>query len=144
MNKAISNARRLYIDSNIVIYFIEAHEETRVHIRRLFSYVNEHDIRLVTSEATVGECLYGARKRQHAELVGRYADLFNDTDALELVPVERETFEQAAEIGAPRNLKLLDAVHVATALCEGCDVFVTNDKGIKSTDELKVVQLLDL
>lgn len=144
MNKEILNARRIYIDSNIIIYFIEAHEENRLYIRHLFSYVNEHNIQLVTSEATIGECLYGARKQQHAELVGRYTDLFNDADALELIPVERETFEQAAEIGPPINLKLLDALHVATAQSEGCDVFVTNDRGIKSMDDLKVVYLTEL
>jgi predicted nucleic acid-binding protein len=144
MNKAISSARRIYLDANIVIYFFEGAEETRIPARRLFTYANDYDIRLVTSEVTIGECLFGVYKKQRLELGPKYSALFDDADAIELIPVERETFAQAAEIGAPNNLKFVDAIHVATALAEGCNVFVTNDQGIKSTPDLTVVYLTEI
>jgi predicted nucleic acid-binding protein len=50
----------------------------------------------------------------------------------------------AARIGARKGLKLVDAIHFSAALEPGCDVFVTNDSRIRSSDGLEVVLLENL
>jgi predicted nucleic acid-binding protein len=60
---------------------------------------------------------------------------------LELLPVSQETLENAATVGARHRLKVVDAIHVATALAAGCDAFLTNDAGIRVSDGLRLVRL---
>ena len=40
--------------------------------------------------------------------------------------------ERVLEIGAELRLKLVDAIHVATAEALGCRTFLTNDRGIRA------------
>ena len=98
----------------------------------------------MTSEITLGECLYGAYKRERADSVARFESLFHEVGIFDFIPAEMEIIKCAARIGAERRLKLTDAIHFVSALEVGCDVFVTNDRGIKSSPDLTVVQLPDL
>ncbi|HLN24011.1 MAG TPA: type II toxin-antitoxin system VapC family toxin [Patescibacteria group bacterium] len=143
MNSAIARARKIYIDANIVIYFLEGDSEHQDKTAALFRHAEEHDIPLLTSEITIAECLYGAYKAGKVELVEQYRTLFHAVGLFQLIPVEGSIAERAAKIGADRRLKLIDALHVTSALGVGCDVFVTNDRGIKSMDGLRVVQMFE-
>jgi len=144
MNKHVADAQRIYVDANIIIYFVEGWAGAQENIARLFSHAEEKGMRLITSEITVSECLYGAYKAERSELVERYREIFSEIEAFELVPVEFGICERAAKVGAANGLKLIDAIHVTSALKTACDVFVTNDKGIRSSADLCVVQLADL
>jgi predicted nucleic acid-binding protein len=42
------------------------------------------------------------------------------------------------------NLKLPDALQIATALETGCDAFLTDDKALKRLTELKILVLYEL
>lgn len=77
-------------------------------------------------------------------MAAEYLEIFQDIDIFSLVPVERDILERAARIGAEQKLKLIDAIHVTSAIETGCDVLVTNDKGIRSTPDLTLVQLTEL
>ena len=50
----------------------------------------------------------------------------------------------AAEIAATASMKLIDALHVATAISSGCKFFLTNDRGIRSSEQLEVIVLSTL
>ncbi|WP_371866543.1 type II toxin-antitoxin system VapC family toxin [Duganella alba] len=50
-------------------------------------------------------------------------------------------FDCAAQLRAAHKIKLVDAVHLATALRAACRFFITNDKAMRSTGSLSVVQL---
>jgi predicted nucleic acid-binding protein len=53
-------------------------------------------------------------------------------------------FDYAAQLRARQRMKIIDAVHIATALKAACRYFVTNDKAMHSTGALSVVQLSSL
>jgi predicted nucleic acid-binding protein len=144
MNNDVSSASRIYADSNTLIYLVEGSPEFLPFAEKLFRYAGEQGIALVTSEITIAECLHGAHKQGSEALAEEYREVFRDMDVFNLVPVAREILERAAKIGAEQKLKLIDAVHVSSAIDAGCDVFVTNDRGIKSTPDLRVVQLSEL
>lgn len=144
MNRDIEKARKIYIDANIVIYFLEGDDQNQDKATTLFRYADENAIPMLTSDITIAECLHGAYKSGKDILVEKYKNLFHEIGVFHFVPVEQEIAERSAEIGAGQKLKLIDAIHVTSALSVGCDVFVTNDRRIKSTEELRVVQLLDL
>ncbi|WP_051013518.1 type II toxin-antitoxin system VapC family toxin [Pararhodospirillum photometricum] len=140
----IAAARKIYVDSNVIIYFIEGHEEYQSLAGEFFEYVEEAKIPLVTSEITPGECLYGAYKRGRKDSVESFEILFDDLRLFHFVPVAPSLIKSAAKNGAQQRLKLIDALHFATAESVECDVFITNDKGIKSSDFLRVIHLSEL
>lgn len=144
MNKDIEDARKIYIDSNIVIYFVEGAKVFRDKAIEFFQYAELKGIDIVTSEISISECLYGAYKRENDEISEKYREIFYDIDMFQLVPIEREIVEGAAKIGARNTLKLIDAIHLTSALDTECDVLITNDRGIRSTENLKVVQMLEM
>lgn len=144
MNSDVSSASRIYADSNTLIYLVEGSPEFLPFAEKLFRYAGEQGITLVTSEITIAECLHGAHKQGSEALAEEYREVFRDMDVFDLIPVAREILERAAKIGAEQKLKLIDAIHVTSAIESGCDVFVTNDRGIKSTPDLKIVQLSEL
>ena len=47
-----------------------------------------------------------------------------------LVPLEREIFEHGARLRALHGLKLIDALHVATAVHHRANVFLSNDQSL--------------
>jgi predicted nucleic acid-binding protein len=143
MNSDITRARKIYIDANIIIYFIEGAAVFRESVIELFRHTEEHNIPIMTSEISIGECLYGAYKRKNEAIADKYREIFHEIGMFHLIPVEQEIAERAAKVGAENGLKLIDAIHFTSALDVGCKVFVTNDRGIKSAEGLKVVQLFE-
>ena len=60
-----------------------------------------------------------------------YTGLLQPSDHLAVVPVERPILIEAARQRAALRLRMPDAIHVATAVTAGCDVFLTNDSRLK-------------
>jgi predicted nucleic acid-binding protein len=54
-------------------------------------------------------------------------------------PIDATVGRAAAEMRVKYNLKLPDALQIATAIVAGCDVFLTNDSALKRVQELSVV-----
>ncbi|MDE1148304.1 MAG: PIN domain-containing protein [Azospirillaceae bacterium] len=131
--------RRVYVDTNIIIYQVEGQPDLRQKLANLF--IKELDgAQFLTSQITIAECLLGAHKRGDAALVETYREIFGGSGVFQLIPVGLEILERAALFGAQQRLKLIDAVHVASALTTGCDTFLTNDAGIRC-DDIRVIQL---
>jgi predicted nucleic acid-binding protein len=53
-------------------------------------------------------------------------------------------FELAAELAPKRGMKLIDALHYATAALAGCSFFLTDDAGFASHGEMEVIYLQDV
>lgn len=64
------------------------------------------------------------REESEAELVALVAVL----GRIELRPLDEATAQLAVALGASYRLNALDAVHLATAVAEGADRFVTNNR----------------
>ena len=144
MNRDIRAARKIYIDANIVIYFAESDDENQDKADAIFAYAAENSIPLITSEITIAECLRGIYGEGKDTAREKYNAIFYETGFFRLVPVARKILEYSAMIGAENRLKLIDAIHVTSAIAAECDVFLTNDRGIRSTDDLKVVYLSEI
>jgi predicted nucleic acid-binding protein len=123
--------KRVYLDANIFIYLLEGSPDFR---RRSLNILDEIEYRsgvLCTSEITIAECLAGARKQGASHLVTRYMSLFNGSGAMELAPVSRAVLFDAANIVGLTKYKLVDAIHLATAMHMGCEVLFTNDRDMR-------------
>jgi len=68
-------------------------------------------------------------------------DGFFSRGSLEIVDVSSDVIERATELRAKHDFRAPDAVHLATALVVGADVFLTGDRTLKRCPDLDV-QLL--
>lgn len=104
-----------------------------------FAHVDQRQIEVVTSEITLAECLVKPFADKDIFAVETYMALLGEQPSLPVVPISRSILLSAAQLRAETKLKLPDAIHVATAKWAECSAFVTNDRGIKHDDALRVI-----
>jgi len=126
---------RLYLDSNIFIYLLEGEDQFSVPVGEILEEADARGVTLVTSEFAICECLIGAHRRGDPELIAQYEAMFEEaSQSIEILPAQSRVLVRAPDIAGALRLKILDALHVASALIAGCDGFLTNDAGIPSID----------
>jgi predicted nucleic acid-binding protein len=143
MNR-IAEARQLYLDANLIIYFFEREDVLQEKVALIFNQAVLAGTPIVVSEIGVAECLYGAFRLQSEALENKYREFFYDLPLIRVEPVDGEKLIAAAALGASKGLKLVDAVHFAAAVETGCDVLVTNDRRFRSSHGVTIVQLGDI
>lgn len=131
---------RLYVDTNVLIYIIDGEDHLRQKARQTLNSLRPK-FGFVTSELTVGECLRGALRRGNKDSAENYRRLLSNRAFITLAPVTLPLIERAAELGASLNMKLVDSLHVATAEACGCQLFITNDRGIRAPAGLALQSL---
>lgn len=116
---------RLYLDASVLIYLVEGIEPWEGRVRARLA---QFHARTVTSELSVLECKVLPLRLGQRTVVADFDEFFA-VGLDELPPVTRPVLERAAELRARHAfLKTPDAIHLATALTAGCDVFLTNDR----------------
>ncbi len=136
--------RRVYFDTNIVIYAVEGFADYADQIQALLKAMNSGEIVAVTSELTLAETLVKPLKDQNTTNQQAYRMFLAPTSAFEIVPISRNILEAAAQWRATSKLKLPDAIHLATCLSEQCDSLLTNDDAFKSLILAQVKMLSDV
>lgn len=115
---------RIYLDTCIIIYFIEKHNIHASAIEAMIKGLSVHD-KLFYSPLTRMECLVMPLRTKDIALQNLYESFFKTQEMFDM-PVE--IFNQSAQLRADfQSLKTPDALHLATALHHGCDEFWTND-----------------
>ena len=92
----------------------------------LFRRVQAGNLSLIVSVITEAELLVRPEREQNAAAKERIADLLSE-DGIFVVNVERRIARRAAAIRGQKNIKLADAIIIATALETGCEAIVGND-----------------
>jgi predicted nucleic acid-binding protein len=124
-------ARRVYLDTNMLIYLIDGAPGYMMKAKEaIASFKGKAD--LFTSEMTWGECLRGALRHGNSGSAAIYVSALENENFITLKPVSLALIKRAAELGAELNMKLIDAIHAATVEALQCDVFLTNDRGIRA------------
>jgi predicted nucleic acid-binding protein len=93
---------------------------------------------------TLAECLIGARKARSRALEELYENLLAPSGTIMPVPISRDILRAAALFAGEANVKLADAIHVATAIALDCDVFLTNDRRVIAPNSIRLMQLGDV
>ena len=142
--EALAGVSAACLDANILIYLIEGEATLQALVRELWRAMIRRDIRVVTSDLAVGECLIGAFKAGVPGITDAYQRLFSNPDEISLCQVDLNLITSAAGLGAAQRLKLVDAIHFQSAISSGCDLFVTNDTAFRSAYGVRILQIRDL
>lgn len=144
LSQALRGVRRLAFDTAPLIYFVEQHP---VYFDRMLFIMQRIDAGLIDGmAATVAltEVLIHPLKVGDTTLAARYEAVLSSSHGFRLEPITTQVARRAAALRSFHNLRTPDALHVAAAIDTGCDVFLTNDAGIKRVTEITVLLLDEL
>ncbi len=128
---------RVYWDTNIFIMLREHSGDLHDLLWQWLGTIRGKDLKFLTSQLTFSELKVRPLQQSDLELLRTYDEWSLDDDWLEIHSISRSVLDGAALLRSQRtNLKLPDAIHLATALHAGCTHFLTADQGLKSVDSL--------
>lgn len=139
----LEKTTRLYLDSNIIIYYVQGDVDRQKQVDALLMEALSRDIELIVNEIVVCKCLYGAYRLGQPDVETAYRSLFFESGLITVVPADFPLLDAAARVGAAKGLKLLDASHYCSAIDLGCECLVTNDMKFVSDEALRIIQLSD-
>jgi predicted nucleic acid-binding protein len=135
---------RVYFDVNPIIYFIEQNTQFAEAVTPVFEMIGDGSILAFTSELSLTEILIKPIRDNLNQVIQAHKELLLDPELFTLISPNQDTFLLAAELGGKLSMRTPDAIHMACAIQSKCKYFITNDKGLKSTADVTVVQLDDL
>lgn len=140
----------LYLDANALIYALESDDEAlRDAFTRLFGAILFADI--CTSELSLAELLVDPCRREDVAVIERYKRLFQirSNGHWTVASVSTEVLAAAACFRGrqirflDRKPSLLDSIHAATALQQGCSHFMTSDSRLHLLDQIRLVPAME-
>lgn len=136
------NAKKAYFDTNLFIYLIEKHPAYAEEVTALIQHLDAIGCQVLTSELTLAECLVKPYADKDTDSQERYQQGIQSSPFLDVKPVSKDILVKSAQLRAELNNKLPDSIHLATAIEHGCDVFIGNDKSLKSNSEIQLHLLM--
>lgn len=135
---------RVYVDTNIFVYFLDKSPEFFPVVGPVIERIASGGIVGVAGIAVMAEVLVKPYRTGDLFLVASIKSFFSQEGFLSIAHHDRETFDLAAQLRATKGLGFADALHVATAIRNGCRFFLTNDTRIVSSDLLMILRISEL
>lgn len=126
------SGRRVYIDANIFIYFLNGSPAWLPAAESLLTAAGAGRISAVTGEAVVAEVMVGPYRARDPLHIRSVREFFAQPGFLEIVPHTSQAWDDAAMLRGTMGVPLVDALHIATAAQSRCDAIVTNDPNMQS------------
>ena len=83
-------------------------------------------------------------RQKNLSVQQQFINILTSQDTINFVDINSETALIAADIRVRYNLKLPDALQIATAIQSNCDAFLTNDLQFKKVRELSILVVSEL
>jgi predicted nucleic acid-binding protein len=134
----IPTGSRIALDTVSFIYFLERHPTYYRSAKDLFERIEKGKIEAVASTLVLTELLVPAFRADDSSRAQDVLRLFAHFPHLTLIEVTASIAFEASRIRAKSSLRTPDALHLATALMQKVDWFVTNDKAFTRLPNLQV------
>ena len=135
---------KIALDTNILIYFLEGIEPQASKVEKLLvSFMKTKDDGVI-STVSVAEVLTGFYSAGDTKKAVKVKKLLNDLtlNNFKIVPVTFEIADLSASLRAKRGGKLPDALIVATAQNQACDILYSQDKDLQRFNkDIKICEL---
>ena len=136
--------KQVYLDTNIFIYAFEGYPKYTQLLTQLFDEFDNNRLHAVTSELTLAELLVKPMILGNEYLQKIYENSIRNSSSLSVICINRPIIIMAARLRAEnKDLKLPDAIHIATAESTNCETLITNDEHLKMISSPTVVLLSD-
>ena len=133
----------IYLDASAIIYSVERIDPYFTILAPAWRQAEAGQFLMVCSELVIAETLVRPMREGNADLEGAFRSVFAAPE-VQLVATTRQIWEDTARLRAETGLKTPDALHAATAMREGCSLFITNDTDFRRVEGLPTVVLDDL
>lgn len=137
----LQGVRQLFLDTAPVIYYVEKHPLYYPHVKPVFRLIDQGALRAVTSPVTLAECLIYPYRFQQPTVVESFYEVAVFGANVRFAPTTQLIADHAARLRAQYNVALPDALQLATAIVEACDIFLTNDPALQRVAEVNVLVL---
>ncbi len=141
LDDAFQKVNFIGLDTSPFIYFVERNPLYVDIMREVFKRLTDGDFQARSSVITLTEVLVQPLRQNNQTLANEYRNLLYNGINFKLLPLNSSIAETAARFRARYNLRTPDALQIATALENGCDAFLCNDKNLKRVTELKILIL---
>lgn len=129
---------RIYLDACSIIYLVEAESPFHaVVVRRLLEHQTDPASRLLTSRLSCLERRIRPVRDKDRSLLAAYDKLFGANRML-IVEITAEIVATATTLRARHGFKTPDAIHLASAIEEKVDVFLTGDSSLARCTDIAV------
>lgn len=133
---ALDEGALILVDSAPIIYTLEAHARFAARFAPLFQRHADGEIALAVTTVTIAEVLTGPLRAGEEALARRYRAVL---EAWQVVGLTCDVAESAARIRGKYNLKLPDAIQVASALSINAAALVTHDRDFTKVRGLRIM-----
>ncbi|WP_041444088.1 MULTISPECIES: PIN domain-containing protein [Cyanophyceae] len=110
-------------------------------VKELWDSINQQIIEVYTSELSLMETLVVPLKFNNIALINAYNNVVCDS-AVYPIPIILSILKFAAQLRAKFKVQTPDAIHLATAIASGCDIFLTNDFALQKIPDLNIEVLV--
>ena len=143
LRRAIEKHEILGFDTTPFIYFIEDVAPYADLLDPVFSLLENHALRAVTSTVTFAEILTKPFADKNFSLADEIKFTLKSFSSLSIASIDEKLAEAAALIRARYTIRLPDALQVAAAIQGEATLFLTNDKRVKKVGAVEVLVLSD-
>ena len=119
------------LDTVALVYFLERHPIHHDTARRILKRIEEGELAGVISSLVFAELLVPVYRAGDNSKAGTVLRLLTSFPNLKLFDITPRISAEAARLRARYGLRTPDAIHAATALAAGADLFVTNDRDLQ-------------
>jgi predicted nucleic acid-binding protein len=129
------------LDSNILIYFIEAHPNYLDLVKIIFNSIDSGRKKGVCSTLSLMEILVEPYRQKNETLVNEFYGLLTTYPHLTWIDLTTEIADLGANLRAKYKIKTPDAILLASAIYSDATGFICNDKGLRKVEEIDVLIL---
>lgn len=138
MKKILSRYKRIALDTNIFIYYLDRSSQFYSQSDRFFQKIISNKNKLVTSVITLTEVLSFKAPKENIDRLEQELTLLTN---LKIIDVNSIIAIEAARIRREYKYRLPDAIQLATAKYAKAQAFFTNDDRLEKFKELAVIML---
>lgn len=135
--------RRFGLDSNILIYFLEASPQFNALVVKIFDAIETGNNTAVCSTLSLLEVLVQPYRQNNEQLVNQFYALLTTYPNLTWLGLSMEIADSGARLRAKYKLKTPDAILLATTIHSGATGFVGNDIQLKRVNEIDILVLAE-
>ena len=140
--KSLSSVGKISLDANIILYYLHQDKNFGKQSLRLLTAIKNRT--KVISTLIYAESFVYIFEQADESLEKKQLKALEKIPKLKIVAPTKKICLLAAQLRAAYRLKTPDAIHLATAIDSGCDVFITNDDNLKKVQEITVFTLRDI